>query len=68
MGLRDGYGVLLGTLVDYKRDDPNDFGRFMHGVLTVAAPAGRYQCAVDVATPFGTQADATDNNGHAISP
>jgi hypothetical protein len=53
MSLRDGYGVLLGTLADYKRDDPNDFGRFMHGVLTVAAPDGRYKCAVDVDTQHG---------------
>lgn len=53
MGLADGYGVLLGTLAGYRRDDPNDFGRFMHGVLTVATPAGAYTCAVDVDTRNG---------------
>jgi hypothetical protein len=52
-GLRHGYGVVLGTLADYKRDDPNDFGRFMHGVITLAAPAGHYRCAVDVDTHDG---------------
>jgi len=54
MGLRDGYGVLLGTLAGYRRDDPNDFGRYMHGVLTLATPAGQYKCAVDVDTQHGT--------------
>ena len=53
MGLRDGYGVLLGSLVGYQRDDPNDFGRYMHGVLTLATPAGQYKCAVDVDTQRG---------------
>ncbi len=53
MGLRDGYGVLLGTLAGYQRDDPNDFGRFMHGILTVATPGGTYKCAVDVDTRNG---------------
>lgn len=53
MGLRDGYGVLIGTLSGYRRDDPNDFGRFMHGVLIVSAPDGSYKCAVDVDTRNG---------------
>lgn len=53
MGLRDGYGVLLGTLTGYRRDDPNDFGRFMHGVLTVSASGSEYKCAVDVDTRNG---------------
>jgi hypothetical protein len=53
MGLHDGYGVLLGTLAGYQRDDPNDFGRFMHGVLTVATPQGQFKCAVDVDTRNG---------------
>jgi hypothetical protein len=53
-GLRDGYGVLLGTLEEFKRDDPNDFGRFMHGVLTVGAGGHRFRCAVDVDTHNST--------------
>jgi hypothetical protein len=53
MGLKDGYGVLLGKLTAYHRDDPNDFGRYMHGILTVTTPGGDYTCAVDVDTRSG---------------
>lgn len=53
MGLSHGYGVLLGSLTGYKRDDPNDFGKYMHGVLTLSTPAGPYKCAVDVDTANG---------------
>jgi len=53
MGLAGGYGMLVGTLVSVERDDPNNFGRFMHGVLTVGTPAGTYRCAVDVDTRNG---------------
>lgn len=53
MGLSDGYGVLIGTLKHYKRDDPNNFGNYMHGMLTVAAQGTQYTCAVDVDTKDG---------------
>ncbi|MET8847841.1 DUF2278 family protein [Amycolatopsis sp. NPDC004625] len=48
-----GYGVLIGTLVSFTREDPNDFGSWYHGKLTVQAPPGEYECAVDVSTPSG---------------
>ncbi|WP_033262760.1 DUF2278 family protein [Amycolatopsis vancoresmycina] len=48
-----GYGVLIGTLVSFTREDPNDFGSWYHGKLTVQAPQGAYECAVDVSTPSG---------------
>ncbi len=47
------YGVLIGTLISFTREDPNDFGSWYHGKMTVEAPAGRYECAVDVSTPSG---------------
>lgn len=48
MGLRDGYGLVIGTKADYFRDDPDDFGRFYHGNLIVGTPQGTYRCAIDV--------------------
>ena len=48
MPLDDGYGVLVGTIEDYYRDDPDDFGKYYHGNLEVLAPAGLYHCAIDV--------------------
>lgn len=48
MPLNDGYGVLIGTIQNYQRDDPDNFGRYYHGNITVQAPAGLYRCAVDV--------------------
>ncbi|KPM50782.1 hypothetical protein CcI49_36175 [Frankia sp. CcI49] len=48
-----GYGVLIGTLDRFAREDPNDFGSWYHGKMYVNAPAGQYECAVDVSTPSG---------------
>jgi hypothetical protein len=47
------YGVLVGTLNKFRREDPNNFGSWYHGKLYVDAPAGEYECAVDVSTPSG---------------
>ncbi|MEV6831978.1 DUF2278 family protein [Amycolatopsis sp. NPDC051102] len=47
------YGVLIGTLVSFTREDPDDFGSWYHGKMTVRAPQGQYECAVDVSTPSG---------------
>jgi uncharacterized protein YukJ len=47
------YGVLLGTLDRFVREDPNNFGSWYHGKIYVNAPAGKYECAVDVSTPSG---------------
>lgn len=52
MPLSDGYGVLIGTVHDYFRDPPDDYGRYYHGNLIVEAPAGRYRCAIDVDSKF----------------
>lgn len=48
MGLKDGYGILIGTKSDYYRDPPDNFGRYYHGNLVIHAPAGNYHCAIDV--------------------
>jgi hypothetical protein len=48
MPLDDGYGVLIGTIADYFRDDPDNFGRYFHGNVVIQAPLGRYRCAIDV--------------------
>ncbi|MGW5192699.1 DUF2278 family protein [Kribbella sp. NPDC004138] len=47
------YGVLVGRLVRFAREDPDDFGSWYHGKMYIAAPAGEYECAVDVSTPSG---------------
>jgi len=47
------YGVLVGTLNRFTRDDPNDFGSWYHGKMYIQAPAGEYECVVDVSTPSG---------------
>lgn len=33
MGLSEEYGVLIDTKCGYKRDDPNNFGRYHHNHL-----------------------------------
>ncbi|KAK0638917.1 hypothetical protein B0T16DRAFT_422120 [Cercophora newfieldiana] len=48
MGLSNGYGVLIGTKTNYYRDNPDDFGRFYHGNLEVAADGKSFHCAIDV--------------------
>jgi hypothetical protein len=48
MPLNDGYGVLLGTISNYFRDPPDNFGKYYHGNLIIAAPTGSYRCAIDV--------------------
>ena len=47
------YGVLIGTLNHFTREDPNTSGSWYHGTLHVDAPAGQYAGAVDVSTPSG---------------
>jgi hypothetical protein len=48
MALNDGYGVLVGTISDYFRDPPDNFGRYFHGNLRVTAGTATYRCAIDV--------------------
>jgi hypothetical protein len=52
MALSDGYGLVVGSLVDYYRDPADDYGRYYHGNLIIGTPAGRYHCAVDVDPKF----------------
>jgi Uncharacterized conserved protein (DUF2278) len=49
------YGVLLGKLDHFTRDDPNNFGSWFHGKIYVRAPLGVYECAVDVSHPEGVR-------------
>src|SRR6476660_8501490 len=46
------YGVLIGTLDHFSRDDPDNFGSWYHGHVWVNAPGGIYRCAVDVKSQF----------------
>ena len=48
MPLSNGSGVLVGTISNYYRDDPDAYGRYYHGNLIVTAPAGSNHCAIDV--------------------
>ncbi len=48
MPLKDGYGVVIGTLHGYYRDPVNDYGQYYHGNVEVQTPAGVYTCAIDV--------------------
>jgi hypothetical protein len=47
------YGVLVGTLNHFTREDPNNSGSWYYGKLYVDTPAGQYEGAVDVSTPSG---------------
>src|SRR5690242_20033680 len=53
MPLDHGYGVAIGTFVSFTRENPDDFGRWYHGILHIATPAGQYEAALDVDTPNG---------------
>lgn len=46
--LKDGYGVLVGTLSSHDRDPKDDFGRWFHVHLHVDAQGHSYDCAIDV--------------------
>jgi hypothetical protein len=47
------YGVLVGTLSLFTRDNLTPTGSFRHGTLHVDTPAGPYECTVAVLTPSG---------------
>jgi hypothetical protein len=49
--LNDGYGVAIGTLASFTRDDPDAYGNYYHGILKINTPEGEYICAIDVDTP-----------------
>src|SRR5437867_1698805 len=48
MALTAGYGVLVGTITDYYRDPPDNYGRYYHGNIKISTSTGVYHCAVDV--------------------
>jgi hypothetical protein len=47
------YGVVIGDIVSFTRDDPNGFGSWYHGHLKVSTPSGVWDSALDVDTPSG---------------
>ena len=48
MPLEDGYGVVIGTLLEYERDDPDNYGNWYHVMVRLTTPAGVYEAAIDV--------------------
>ncbi len=51
MPLNDGYGVAIGTLDSFTREDPDSYGNYYHGILKLNTPDGLYTGAIDVDTP-----------------
>src|SRR5258706_16421378 len=54
----DEYGVAIGSFVSFTRDNPNSFGQFFHGHITINVPNGQggfqsFQSAIDVNKPDG---------------
>jgi hypothetical protein len=47
------YGVVIGDIVSFERDQPDAYGRWYHGHLSVSTPTGVWQSALDVDTPTG---------------
>ena len=47
------YGVLCGTFNRFRREEPDNFGKWFHGFIYVNTPSGVYECAVDVNSPSG---------------
>lgn len=48
MALDNGYAVLIGTLTGYRRDTPDDQGRWYHVHLEIDAGGVAFEAAVDV--------------------
>jgi len=46
--LRDGYGVVIGSLHRYYPDPPEGYGDYYHANLDVLTPHGIYRCKIDV--------------------
>lgn len=42
------YGVLIGTKINYFRDEPDNFGRYYHGNVEITVNGIKYRCAIDV--------------------
>ena len=50
MPLDHGYGVAIGQLYRFYREDPDDYGRYYHGFIELDVNGDIYQCAIDVDT------------------
>jgi hypothetical protein len=54
----DEYGVAIGSFVSFDRDNPDNFGQYFHGHITIAVPSNNggiinFQSAIDVNKPDG---------------
>jgi len=47
----ENYGVAIGTIKSFYRDDPDEYGKYYHGHIELETPDGIYDCAIDVDTP-----------------
>src|SRR5262245_19521953 len=47
------YGVVIGSLNRFSRDNPHHYGAYFHGKMYVGTPAGEYECAIDFSSPSG---------------
>jgi len=50
MPLDHGYGVAIGTLQSFRREDPDDYGKYYHGFITLNVNGVPHECAIDVDT------------------
>jgi hypothetical protein len=49
----DEYGVAIGNYVRFTRDNPDNFGHYFHGHITIGVPGGQIESAIDVNKPNG---------------
>jgi hypothetical protein len=49
------YGVAIGTLNHFAREDPSHYGSYYHGKVYLNTPQRVYEGAVDLATPSGVE-------------
>jgi hypothetical protein len=49
------YGVVIGSLNAFRRDNPHHYGAYFHGKIFVGTPAGEYECAIDFSSPAGVE-------------
>jgi len=50
MPLDHGYGVTIGALQNFRREDPDDYGKYYHGFIDLNVNGQTYECAIDVDT------------------
>lgn len=50
MPLNSGYGVAIGTLQGFRREDPDSYGKYYHGFINLNVNGVPYECAIDVDT------------------